>query len=101
MTNDPLAVDGYRTARLYRLSKRKRHSVPDWGRRRMEISAANRVVIRLDASVFEKNVGDLVKKGEILGRFADGTVESPFDAVIESVSFDADSHTLVVTLVEA
>ncbi len=60
----------------------------------------NRVVIKVDASVFERNVGDLVEKGETLGRFAGGTVEAPFNAVIESISFDADSHALVVTLVE-
>ncbi len=60
----------------------------------------SRVVIKVDASVFERNAGDVVEKGEILGNFGGRAVEAPFDAIIESIAFDADSHTLVVTLLE-
>ena len=60
----------------------------------------NRVVVKVDASVFGKNVRDSVSKGENLGRFAGEVIKSPFDATIESISFDADGHALIVSLVE-
>ena len=50
--------------------------------------------------MFEKRIGDPVEKGEILGNFAEGDIEAPFNGIIEHVSFDSDDHALVVVLVE-
>jgi hypothetical protein len=66
----------------------------------MGMNAGDRVVIKVDASVFERDVGELVEKGETLGRWAGRAVQAPFNAIVESISFDADSHALIVILVE-
>jgi len=58
----------------------------------------DRTAIKIDASVFEKKIGDSVKKGEILGNFAGSAVEAPFDGIIEGTSFDPEDHALIVVL---
>ncbi len=63
-------------------------------------TSANRIALKVDASMFEKHAGDRVKKGEILGNFADSEVESPFDGIIEGVSFDSDDHALILVMVK-
>ena len=60
----------------------------------------NKVVIKADASVFGKRIGDSVKKGEILGNFAGDDVKAPFNGRVENVSFDSEEHALIVVLVE-
>ena len=65
----------------------------------MSISA-NRIALKVDASMFEKRAGDRVKKGEILGNFAGSEVESPLDGIIEGVSFDSDDHALILVIVK-
>ncbi len=59
-----------------------------------------RVVIKLDRSLFEFNVGDSVKKSETLGYLEGRSVEAPFEAVVEDVCYSTEDQTLVVTLVE-
>jgi hypothetical protein len=54
----------------------------------------------LDASDFEKNVGDRVRPGEALGLYERHPVVSPFEARIESISFDSDEHALRIVLEE-
>lgn len=63
-------------------------------------SSANRIALKVEGSMFEKQAGDRIKKGELLGRFADSEVESPFDGIIEGVSFDSDDHALILVMVE-
>ena len=60
----------------------------------------DRTAIKIDASVFEKRIGDSVKKGEVLGNFAGNAVEAPFDGIIEGTSFDPGDHALVIILKE-
>lgn len=61
----------------------------------------NRTALKVDASVFHKQDGDQVKKGEVLGNYAGQAVKAPFDGVVEGVSFDSDNHALVVVLQES
>lgn len=63
-------------------------------------TSANRIALKVDASMFEKHAGDRVKKGETLGIFADSKIESPFDGIIEGVSFDSDDHALILVMVK-
>ena len=63
-------------------------------------TSANRIVLKVDGSMFEKHAGDRVKKGEILGNFADSEVEAPFDGIIEGASFDSNDHALILVLVK-
>jgi hypothetical protein len=63
-------------------------------------TSEKRIALKVDASMFKKHAGDRVKKGEILGNFADSEVESPFDGIIEGVSFDSDDHALILMIVE-
>jgi hypothetical protein len=63
-------------------------------------TSVNRIALKVDASMLEKQTGDQVKKGEILGKFTDSEIESPFDGIIEGVSFDSDEHALILVLVK-
>ena len=63
-------------------------------------NSANRIALKVDASMLEKKPGDQVKNGEILGEFTDSEVESPFDGIIEGVSFDSDDHALILLLIK-
>jgi len=63
-------------------------------------TSVNKVVIKADASVFRKRIGDSVKKGEILGKFAGDDVKAPLNGKIESVFFDSEEHALIVVLLE-
>jgi hypothetical protein len=59
-----------------------------------------KAVVVIDASVFQKNVGDLVSAGEALGVLKGEPVVTPFNAVIQSISFNSDEHVLRVVLEE-
>jgi hypothetical protein len=61
--------------------------------------SVNRIALKVDASMLEKQPGDQVKKGEILGKFIDSEVRSPFDGIIEGISFDSDEHALILVLI--
>ena len=60
-----------------------------------------KVVVKVDASAFGKQVNDMVAKGELLGYYAGKPVEAPCNAKVEGVSFDSGDHVLVVVLAEA
>jgi len=62
---------------------------------------AYRAFIKVDASGFEKEIGDLLEKGEIFGRLGMRVVKAPFRAIVEDISVDAEDHALIVCLVEA
>jgi hypothetical protein len=57
-------------------------------------------MVVVDASRFQKDVLDLVSAGETLGYLKGELIAAPFDARIQSISFDADDHTLRVVLEE-
>lgn len=59
---------------------------------------ANTIAVKIDASVFEKHVGDSVKKGDVLGEFAGNAVPAPCDGVIEGTSFAPEDHALIVAV---
>jgi len=61
---------------------------------------AYRAFIKVDASGFEKEIGDLLEKGEIFG-LGMRVVKAPFRAIVEDISVDAEDHALIVCLVEA
>jgi len=69
-------------------------------RKKQMNTSENRIALKVEGSMFEKQAGDRVKKGEILGNFADSEVESPFDGIIEGVSFDSDDHALILVMVK-
>lgn len=56
--------------------------------------------ILVDASDFEKNVGDHVSPGEALGLYKRQLIVAPFEAKIESISFDSEEHALRIVLEE-
>ena len=58
------------------------------------------IIIKVEASAFKKTDGDQVIKGELLGYYNGDPVESPFNATVESVTFDSEEHELNVVLVE-
>lgn len=58
-----------------------------------------RTTLLVDASCFQHSVDDCVSKGKALGAFKGRTVVSPFDAKIQSISFDSDQHALRIVLV--
>jgi hypothetical protein len=58
----------------------------------------NNIAVKIDASVFSKQVGDSVKQGEILGEFAGKTVTAPCDGIIEGASFEPEDHALIVVV---
>ena len=62
------------------------------------MDTAQRIALKVDASVFGKQVGDPVRKGEVLGKFAGDEVKAPFDGKVEGVSFEPGDHALIVVL---
>lgn len=54
--------------------------------------------IEVDASVFGKDIGDRVTKGEVLGRLRGKDVSAPCDGIVKMVAFDSDSHHLTITI---
>jgi len=60
-----------------------------------------KAMILLEASQFGYDIGDVVRKGTILGVLKGKPVVAPFDSIIQSVSFDSEQHLLTVVLVEA
>ena len=62
------------------------------------MDTTKRVALKVEASVFGKQAGDKVRKGEILGRFAGDEVKAPFDGKIEGVSFEPGDHALIVVV---
>jgi hypothetical protein len=64
------------------------------------MTAQDRVLVRVDASVFNKWIGAMVAKGEILDTLEDSPIPAPFNARVDGVSFNAEDHRLVVSLVQ-
>jgi hypothetical protein len=62
--------------------------------------SVDKTIIFLEASQFGHDIGDVVRKGTILGVLKSKPVVAPFDSVIQSVSFDSEEHLLTVVLVE-
>ena len=62
--------------------------------------AENKVIVKVEASAFKKTDGDQVAKGELLGYYSGDPVEAPFNATVESVTFDSEEHELNIVLVE-
>jgi hypothetical protein len=58
-----------------------------------------KITLHVDASVFNRRLGDHIKKGEMLGQRGGQDVNAPFDALIKAASFEPDNHLLEVTLV--
>lgn len=65
------------------------------------MTADRGAIILVDASDFQQNVGDFVEKGGTVGSLRGQAVQSPFDAVIQAVSFDAGDHVLRIVLMES
>ncbi len=59
-----------------------------------------RVVLVVDASAFERAIGDKVEKGETVGHLAGRAVRAPFKAIIENACRETQNQSLVVTLIE-
>lgn len=57
-------------------------------------------MVVVDASLFQKDVLDIVSAGETLGYLKGELIAAPFDARIQSISFDSDNHVLRVVLEE-
>lgn len=62
------------------------------------MDTAQRIALKIDASVFGKQAGEPVKKGEVLGYFAGDEVKAPFNGQVEGVSFDPGDHALIVVV---
>jgi hypothetical protein len=62
--------------------------------------AENKVIVKVEAFAFKKTDGDQIAKGELLGYYHGGIVEAPFNATVESVTFDSEEHELNVVLAE-
>ncbi len=55
-------------------------------------------VLKVDATKFKKNVGDIVKKGEIIGYLKNTPVVTNFEGIIQCIYFDEDMHKLNVVI---
>ncbi|WP_423792335.1 hypothetical protein ACPB8Q_06290 [Methanocaldococcus indicus] len=55
-------------------------------------------VLRVDASNFNKNVGDVVKKGEVIGYLKNLPVVSDINGIIDCIYFDEDNHELEIVI---
>lgn len=64
-------------------------------------SSEKQIVLKVEASAFTKQLGDRVRKGELLGRFAGDEVTAPCNGVIKGVSFDPAEHVFVVVIEQA
>lgn len=62
---------------------------------------AKQIVLKVEASVFNKQLGDPVRKGELLGRFAGDEIKAPCNGAIKGVSFDPIDHVFVVVIEQA
>ena len=58
----------------------------------------DRVVVQIDATVFERDIGDIVRANETLGELGGHPVKTPFDAVIENILFNPRRHSLMIPL---
>ncbi len=57
-------------------------------------------VLRVDATEFKKNIGDEVKKGELLGYSKNIPISAKIDGKIKCIYFDEDSHELEIVISE-
>ncbi|GAK58466.1 hypothetical protein U27_05440 [Candidatus Vecturithrix granuli] len=64
-------------------------------------TSAKQIVLKVEASVFSKQLGDPVRKGELLGRFAGDEVIAPCNGTIKGVSFDPVDHVFMVVIEQA
>lgn len=64
-------------------------------------TSAKQIVLKVEASVFNKQLGDRVSKGELVGRFAGDEVTAPCNGTIKGVSFDPTEHVFVVVIQQA
>ena len=64
------------------------------------MAPSHTATIVIEASDFEKNVGDRVSSGETLGLYERQLIVSPFEGKIESISFDSEEHALRIVLEE-
>jgi predicted deacylase len=55
-------------------------------------------VLRVDATEFKKNVGDKVKKGEIIGYLKNTPVVANVSGIIQCVYFDENTHELEIII---
>ncbi|ENN95723.1 hypothetical protein J422_06199 [Methanocaldococcus villosus KIN24-T80] len=55
-------------------------------------------IYRVDATEFNKNVGDFIKKGEFLGYFKNKKVIANENGYICGISFDAENHCLNIII---
>lgn len=65
------------------------------------MQGSKKTMVIVDASHFQRDVNDLVRAGEKLGYLGGNPILAPFDARIESISFESDEHLLRVVLDEA
>ncbi len=64
-------------------------------------TSAKQIVLKVEASVFNKQIGNSVRKGELLGRFAGDEVKAPCNGTIKGVSFDPVDHVFMVVIEQA
>jgi hypothetical protein len=64
------------------------------------MAKSDTTTIVVEATDFEKNVGDRVRPGETLGLYEGQLIVAPFEAKIESISFDSEEHALRIVLEE-
>ncbi len=57
------------------------------------------ILVDCDVLAFSKRVGDVVRRGEIVGRYQQQDVHIPFDGVIEGIFCDGQSRVAHVALV--
>jgi hypothetical protein len=58
----------------------------------------NIIAIKVDASIFEKKIGDSIKSGEILGDYGGSSIKAPFDGIVKGITFEPEDHGLIILL---
>ncbi|MDY0091938.1 MAG: hypothetical protein RBT80_04485 [Candidatus Vecturithrix sp.] len=64
-------------------------------------TSTKQFVLKVEASAFGKQLGDPVRKGELLGRFAGDQVTAPCNGTVKGVSFDPVDHVFMVVIEQA
>ena len=65
----------------------------------MEAQQQRSILVDYDVPSFSKRVGDVVRIGEIVGRYQQQDVRIPFDGVIESIFCDGQKRIAHLALV--
>lgn len=67
----------------------------------MNSVASDRIVVQIAAIVYDREIGELIAKGERLGYLGGHIIKAPFDGLIRRIVHSLDGHAILITLKKA